>query len=264
MYVANFRRVFAGGHRSGENGETIGMTRPGRSFLRRALAVAAFAWFAAAAPAAANEAQKLIDDSASALRALVDDRAVWDGFRPWFRDAKAVVLAPDIIEAGLVFGGAGGQCLIVARGAGGDWSAPSFCMFGEASVGLQFGFQKSEMVMLVMTDGALAELMAGRARFGGEAGLAAGLVGHGVKRGTTLQFEMDIVALSRNQGFYGGVVLDGGWITPDSAFNQAYYGRAVTAQHILVDRRVTNPAVEGLLAVLKQADQADYAESQRD
>ena len=143
--------------------------------------------------------------------------------------------------------------MIIARsGPEGEWSAPSFCLIGEASLGLQIGFQKSEMIMLVMTDGAVSEIAGGTAKFGGDAGLAVGMIGAGVKGATTLNFDKDIYAFSRNQGLYGGIVIDGGWIGPDSDYNQAYYGRAVTARHILIDRRVANPATNGLIAALKQ------------
>ena len=202
--------------------------------------------------AAANEAQKLIDDATTMVRSMLADEA-WQDFHALMKDARAVVLVPDFLEAGFMIGAAGGQCLIIARsGPEGEWSAPSFCLIGEASLGLQIGFQKSEMIMLVMTDGAVSEIAGGTAKFGGDAGLAVGMIGAGVKGATTLNFDKDIYAFSRNQGLYGGIVIDGGWIGPDSDYNQAYYGRAVTARHILIDRRVANPATSGLIAALKQ------------
>lgn len=202
-------------------------------------------------PAAANEAQKLVDDATSMVRSMLADEE-WQDFHALMKDAKAVVLVPDFLAAGFLVGGAGGQCLVVARsGPDGAWSAPSFCMIGEASLGLQVGFQKSEMIMLVMNDEALNEIAGGTAKFGGEAGLAIGLIGAGVKGATTLNFDKDIYAFARNKGLYGGIAIDGGWIGPDSDYNQAYYGRAVTARHILIDRRVANPATNRLIAALK-------------
>jgi lipid-binding SYLF domain-containing protein len=202
--------------------------------------------------AAANEAQKLIDDATSMVRSMLADEG-WQDFHALMEDARAVVLVPDFLEAGFLIGGAGGQCLIIARSATDDsWSAPSFCLIGEASLGLQIGFQKSEMIMLVMNDEAVSEIAGGTAKFGGEAGLAVGMVGAGIKGATTLNFDKDIYAFARNHGLYGGIVIDGGWIGPDSDYNQAYYGRAVTARHILIDRRVANPATNGLIAALRQ------------
>ena len=210
--------------------------------------------FLAVAPqqAAANEAQKLIDDATSMVRSMLADDE-WADFHKLLKDARAVVLVPDFLEAGFLVGGAGGQCLVIARSdPDQSWSAPSFCLVGEASIGLQVGFQKSEMIMLVMNDQALVEIAEGTAKFGGEAGLAVGMVGAGIKGTTTLNFDKDIYAFARNQGLYGGIVIDGGWIGPDRDYNQAYYGRAVTARHILIDRRVANPATNQLIAALKK------------
>lgn len=233
------------------------MTSQRQSWPRRAPwalagALCLFATLATSGAASANDAQKLIDDSAAMVRTMLTEDE-WTDFEAAFKQAKAVVLVPDFLEAGFFVGGAGGQCLIVARsGANGAWSAPSFCLIGEASLGFQIGFQKSEMIMLVMNDDALDQITSGTAKFGGDAGLAVGLVGAGVKGATTLNFDMDIYAFSRSQGLYGGIAVDGGWIGPDSDYNQAYYGRAVTARHILIDRRVANPATGPLIAALEK------------
>ena len=54
-----------------------------------------------------------------------------------------------------------------------------------------------------------------------------------IVRATTLILDYDIVAFARGKGFYGGVVLDGGYIGPDKTYNKAYYGREITAGQIL-------------------------------
>ena len=207
----------------------------------------------AALPAAADDAQQLVDDAAAMIRAMSAD-SFWDDFADAYAEARGVVLVPDFLEAGLIIGAGGGQCLVLARGgADGTWSAPSFCLVGEASIGFQIGFQKSEIVMLVMNDGALEELLSGTAKFGGNAGLALGLIGAGIEGATTLNADIDIYAFSRAQGLYGGIKLEGGWIEPDDTYNHAYYGRAVTARHIVIDNRVSNPAANPLIAALVEA-----------
>ena len=238
--------------------------RAARLFAGAVLAWHAGPWIAGATPTMAGEAQKLIDDSASMLRAFVDDDVVWSRFAPYFHDARAVVLAPDVMEAGFIVGGGGGQCVIVARSQERfDWSAPSFCTLGEASVGLQFGFKQSETMMLAMTERALQELLSGATRFGGDAGLAAGMVGSGVKGETSGHLGLDFISVSRNRGLFGGVALDGGWLSPDEEYNRVYYGRAVTARQILMDESVTARSAEVLRTALKQADGASNRYGQR-
>jgi len=204
-------------------------------------------------PAIADDAQKLVDDAAAMVRVMSSDSS-WANFAATYAEARAVVLVPDFLEAGLIVGGGGGQCLILARGGSDDtWSVPSFCLVIEASIGLQIGLQKSEIMMMVMNDEALFEMLSGTAKLGGKAGLTMGMLGGGVEGATTLNADVDIFAFSRAQGLYGGIKLDGGWIEPDAAYNRAYYGRAVTATHVVIDRRVSNPASNGLIAALAAA-----------
>ena len=228
-----------------------------------AAALAAAAWLAAAGPAAAGgAAQKLIDDSATMLRAFAADAEAWSRVQPFFRHARAVVLAPDVLEAGLFVGASGGQCVMIARGPrDSGWSPPSFCTLTEASVGLQIGFRKSETLLLAMTDTAAAALMAGTVQVGGETGVAAGYVGRGegVKGGSRLSLEVDLIVVSRSQGLFGGVSVDGSWIAPDNEFNAAWYGGAIAARDILVERIVAVGAADALIRALEEAEYTEHA-----
>src|SRR5690606_25890318 len=102
----------------------------------------------------------------------------------WFRDnvkqARAVIISPRVTRAGLVFGGSGGEAVVLARDpARGGWSAPAFYNIGAGSVGFQFGLDVSEVVMLVMTDRAFNALLSPTFRIGADASIAAGPVGVG-------------------------------------------------------------------------------------
>ena len=197
----------------------------------------------------ANDPQKLVEDSAALAKSLLMDPK-WSTYQGHFSRAKGVVLAPDVIRAGIVVGGSAGQCLVLARDSStGEWSAPSFCAMGEASIGIQIGVEKLEVMLLVMTEGALERIATGTATLGGEAGISIGLIGSTIESATTLNLDYDILAFARGQGFYGGVTLDGGYIGPDKAYNHAYYGRRVTAREILYSKTVDSERA----AVLKTA-----------
>src|ERR1700749_289 len=72
--------------------------------------------------------------------------------------AEAVAVFPGMIKAGFVVGGRGGSGLISRRVTGG-WSAPAFFKMGGASVGLQIGAAKTDLVLLFMNDSALRGLL---------------------------------------------------------------------------------------------------------
>ena len=175
-------------------------------------------------------------------------------YQALFTAAKAVILTPDFLKVGFVIGGAGGQCVMIARNpTTGEWSSPSFCVIGEASIGFQIGASTAEVMMLVMTDGAVDKLVNGTAKLGGEAGIAFGAFGSGIKGNTTFNLDRDIYAFSRNRGLFGGVAIEGGWIGPDTEYNHAYYGEPVTARNILIDGTARNQDAELLIrAALQQ------------
>ena len=191
----------------------------------------------------ANDPQKLIEDAAALAKSLLTDPK-WSAYRPHFQQAKGIVLAPDVIRAGLVVGGSGGQCIVIARKKNvQQWSSPSFCAIGEATIGLQIGFEKLEVMLLIMNDNALARIASGTATLGGEAGMSVGLIGSTIESATTptLDFNVELLAFARGQGLYGGVTLDGGYIGPDNTYNHAYYGQNIAAEEILFHHKVNSP-----------------------
>ncbi|GIS66029.1 MAG: hypothetical protein CM1200mP4_3770 [Rhodospirillaceae bacterium] len=61
-------------------------------------------------PGNAQDPQKLVEDSAALAKSLLAD-PVWAIYQEQFRKAKGVVIAPDILKAGLLGGQGGGSAL---------------------------------------------------------------------------------------------------------------------------------------------------------
>jgi len=160
----------------------------------------------------------------------------------WFRNnlkrAKAVMVSPQIVQAGFIVGGSGGSAMVIAHNpSGSGWNGPAFYHIASGSLGLQAGAQASEMVALVMTEKALNSLLSNSFKLGGEVSIAVGPVG----AGTGAPITADMVVYTRSKGLYGGINLDGTVISVDDARNRAYYGQSATPVDILVTRSVTNP-----------------------
>ena len=67
--------------------------------------------------------------------------------------AKAIIITPEIVKAGFIFGGSGGRAAVVARDTKtGKWLGPVFYAMATASVGFQAGVSVAEGITLVMTD----------------------------------------------------------------------------------------------------------------
>ena len=192
---------------------------------------------------AQSEQQKLVDDSAKSLSTFLrDPDMTW--LQQNFKRAKAVIIAPELLKAGFIFGGSGGRALVVAKDPkSGKWLGPVFYAMATASVGFQAGISVSENVTLVMTDKGFNSLLATSFKVGGDASVAAGPVGAGAKS----DIVADLITFSRAKGVYGGLNLDGTVVTSSDDWNQAYYGKKVLAPDVLVRGDVSNKGAAGLL-----------------
>jgi len=174
-----------------------------------------------------------------------DPNMTW--FRDHAREARGLLICSMVVKAGFVLGGSGGRCVLVAR-ADDDFSGPAFYTIGTASIGFQAGVQRSEIILLAMTQKAVDSLMSSTLKLGAGASVAAGPVGAGTGATTT-----DFVSFSRSSGIYGGVNVSGSSIRPTASFNRAYFGKAVTPIEIIVKRAVHNPhADETLMAPVRK------------
>ena len=136
-----------------------------------------------------------------------------------FGRAKAVIITPEIVKAGFIFGGSGGRALVVARDPkSGKWVGPAFYAMATASVGFQAGISVAEGVTLVMTDKGFNSLLATSFKIGGDASVAAGPVGAGARS----DIVADLITFNRAKGVYGGLNLDGTVVTASDDWNASF------------------------------------------
>ena len=223
-----------------------------KQFLRNAgVAVAAVVSLALFAPAAQaqTEQQKLIADAEKVLsNFLRDPDMTW--LQRNIGRSKALMIAPEILKAGFIFGGSGGRALVVARDpASGKWVGPAFYVLATGSVGFQAGISVSEGVTMVMTDKGFNSLLATTFKMGGDASVAAGPVGAGAKS----DIVADLITFNRAKGVYGGINFDGTVVTAADDWNQAYYGKKVLPPDILVRGGVSNKGADKLLSQVTAA-----------
>jgi lipid-binding SYLF domain-containing protein len=192
-----------------------------------------------------SEAEKTVNGAVTVLKNFAADPNL-----TWYRDnitkAKAVLIVPQLVKAGFVFGGSGGTGVVLVRDEKTNtWNGPSFATAGSVSWGLQAGGSVAEVVMMAMTDKGKDALLSNKFQAGADASVAAGPVGAGAQAATT-----DILQFTRSKGVFGGLSLEGSVIAVRDSLNKAYYGKAVSPLDILVKASVKNPQAEPLVTSL--------------
>ena len=211
--------------------------------------IAVLSLFLVAAAHAQSEPEVLITKAQTTFSNFVrDPDMTW--IQNNLRRAKGVLITPEIVKVGFIFGGSGGRALLVARDAAtNEWRGPAFYTLATASVGFQAGVAVSENVTLVMTEKGMNTLFAPSVKLGGDASVAAGPVGAGAAGDVT----SDFVSFSRSKGVYGGLNLDGTVISVNNDWNKTYYGKDVLPPDILVRGNVKSDKANALLAAVSNA-----------
>src|SRR5215475_1937368 len=156
----------------------------------------------------ALEAQQLVEKAKLTVQSFTADQATGKAVRDLIKKAKGVYIAPEVLRGAFIVGASGGSGVLLIRDDKGRWNGPAFYTIGEASFGLQAGADKSEVVLLIMTDRGVSAMLASSVKLGADASVAAGPVGGGATA-ETANVSADILAFTRAKGLYGGVSLDG-------------------------------------------------------
>ena len=184
------------------------------------------------------------------------------------KNAKCIVVFPDLIKAGLIVGGKYGHGVAVCRTASkraDGWSAPAFITISGGTFGPQIGAEGVDLVMIVMNDKGLQELLSNKVRMSLEGSAAAGSVGRHATVGTDWKMDTEALSYSRTKGLFVGVALDGAKIQQDNDSTLAFYGknisfRATLSGNVHAPAR-SDPFLAAVRAAEKQTSQHETAEN---
>ena len=202
----------------------------------------------------------------NAMRVLAEIQAIPESSIPdkLLDEAKAIVIVPDTIKAGLVLGGRRGRGVLSVRSADGGWSNPSFVTLTGGSIGLQVGVQSADVVLVFRSERGLDSIVNGKFTLGADAGVAAGPMGRNAAAATDGQMKAEIWSWSRARGLFAGVALDGAMLSIDDKANEAVYGQDTTPRMIFEDRAPQAPsaAIAGFRERLADASATAHAARQ--
>ena len=198
---------------------------------------------------AATKGEELVEESRFTLERLRTEKNMVE-FQNFLGRAKGVLIIPELVKGGFIFGAEGGSGVLLVRGADGSWSSPAFYTLAAGSFGLQIGAQVSEVVFTLMSEGAISAFMSDEFKLGADASVAIGPLGAGIEASTTTNLNADIYAFSRAVGLFGGGALEGAKIFSRTSWDDEYYGAKTTPREIVLERKFFNTQADALRKAL--------------
>jgi len=213
--------------------------------------LAAALFFTTAIPvmsADADDAQDIVDRAKVTFTSMVRDKD-FSWFTNNLKNAKGLLIYPQVLKAGFILGGSGGTGVLVVKDAKtGNWSEPAFYTIGSVSFGLQIGGESAEVIMMIMNQKSIDSLYSSSVKLGGDTSIAVGPVGAGAKGAVTA----DIISFAKSKGLYAGLNFEGSVLGVRESLNKAYYGKEVRPVEIIVEKKVRNKGSDELQAALKK------------
>src|SRR5438067_226379 len=217
--------------------------------------VGTFAWAGSAREDTADRLQK----SVYVLHAIMatPDKGIPEEV---LSNAKCILVVPDLIKGGFIFGGKHGRGVATCRTSGG-WSAPAFVSVVGGSWGLQIGVEGVDLVMLVMNEQGFQHLLSSKFQLSGEGSAAAGPVGRHASAGTDWKMNTQLLTYSRSKGAFAGWTLEGAVVQQDDDSTRALYGKNMKFRNILSGKVSTPKSADAFMkAVADAGQQARIAE----
>src|SRR6202521_5107877 len=221
--------------------------------------VGTYAWAGSAREDTVDRMQKSVD----VLHAIMStpDKGIPEEV---LSNAKCILVVPDLIKGGFIFGGKHGRGVASCRTSNG-WSAPAFVSVGGGSWGLQIGVEGVDLVMLVMNEQGFQHLLSSKFELTGEGSVAAGPVGRHASAGTDWKMNTEMLTYSRSKGAFAGLTLEGAVVEQDNDSTVAIYGKHVEFRPILSGKVATPESAEPFMKAVSEArHQAHIAELKAD
>ena len=202
-----------------------------------------------AVAADAEEAQGIVDKARVTFNNFMRDKN-YTWLHSHLKDAKGLLIFPQVLKAGFILGGSGGTGVLVVKDEKtGDWSEPAFYTIGAVSFGLQIGGEAAEVIMMAMSQKAIDSLFSSSFKLGGDTSIAVGPKGVGAKGNITADF----ISFAKSKGIYAGINLEGSVVDVRDSLNKAYYSKGVRPVDIIVKKEVSNKGSDQLRKEIEKA-----------
>ena len=168
---------------------------------------------------AVSAAPSLAKDRAEIDRTVVEARALLleqqPGVEDILRNAKGVLIIPEVVKGGLISGGSYGEGALLEPDEAGEFQTVGYYSVAVASLGLQIGVERSSQAIFFMTDEALRGF---RNADGWTAGVDASVTllekGFAANMQTATRGKPIVAIVFGQKGFLAGASLEGAKYSP--------------------------------------------------
>ena len=195
--------------------------------------------------------EALINASNKTLNTL-KNRSDLDRFNSQLRNAAGVAIFPSVYKAGFFVGAEGGNGILIKKKSDGNWGYPAFYTLASGSWGFQFGGQKSGVIFIIRSPGAVEALIQHQGKLSAGMNVAVGNLGTGLEGAITTNLGADIIAYSDSKGLFTGIALKGSAMIRRNDLNAEYYGGQVEPKAIIIQHAHQNPQANILRNTLSQ------------
>lgn len=153
----------------------------------------------------------------------------------YIKNAKAVAILTDVKRAGVIVSAQIGDGVFSMKDEYGNWSAPLFIKYKGFGVGLQAGYESSDVVVLFQTSKSFQDIFTGLDTLEANAGIS---LGSGSKIGNATDLpdvSAWMITPGKVTGIYFGATFDVGKLSVNDQATNDYYGRIYDYEDILND-----------------------------
>ena len=151
---------------------------------------------------------------------------------------RCLAVFPDVPRGAFGLGGSHGAGVVSCRDEEGDWSAPVFMTVSGGSIGLQVGYQTSDLLMFFVNDRAARTLLDSQNSLGADLRVAAGSFDKATGVTSNKKLNADVYIYVRSRGLFVGASLEGSKLRISPKANRKYYGYHLWPEGILFHKTV--------------------------
>ncbi len=197
-------------------------------------------------------ATQLIYSSEDSLKNLIKNKEL-SNLPDYLKNARAILIFPEIYEGGLIFGAKGGNGILLIRRSESNFSGPFFYSIGGVSFGIQLGVKSAQVAMAIMTNRGLNSILKERVKLGVDVDTALINTGIGYSAESTLRLA-DIYSFSDNAGLFIGGSFEGTYLQPRNDLNKIIHGVELSSDEILSNKSIKK-GIGNLSKILLEIDE---------